>query len=138
MANQLKTRLYQAKKLNIFKLLSYSTDVMISDLVGKVFKDLPRLDMLVLMKGQLKEFFESAAEDSNNIWAIEEVARWINNQMPAWDREHLYTAQSCNQLIKYVTADIDRPESVDLLHSWLMEASGGEDRDCSELLKLTR
>ena len=120
LANQLKTRLYQAQKLNIFKLLAFATEWLMRDLVDKIFKDLPRQDMLILLRGQLREFFTVAYDD--NTWKIEHVAKWVNNRLPAWERGHLFTVQSCNQLFKYVTANIDRPESVELLHCWLIES----------------
>ena len=133
----MKTRLYKAKNLNIFKLLSYSTDALTLELVGKVFKELPRSEMLVLLRGQLRECFLEASEDSSsNVNLIEDLARWVNRSLPAWDRDHLFTAQSCNVLLKYLTMAEhldDRPESVDLLHTWLVES-----REQENILNLTR
>ena len=90
--------------------------------------------MLVLLRGQLRDFFAQIADGTiTNEGAVEDVSRWINSRLPSWDREYLFTPQSCNQLVKYVTVDLDRTESVCLLHSWLIETS-----EESKVLRLTR
>ena len=38
----MKTRMYQAEKLNIFKLIAYSTENLTDSLLVKIFKDLPQ------------------------------------------------------------------------------------------------